>query len=58
MDFTYFVDNRSVNGKSEAPVRGKKAKGPHDKKECPSSEKICAVSKLICEDQWVKNIKQ
>lgn len=53
MDFTYFGDNRPVNGKSEAPVRGKKAKGPHDKKECPSSEKTCAVSKLIREDQWV-----
>eukprot|EP00073_Rattus_norvegicus_P041907 XP_008771577.1 PREDICTED: fibronectin type III domain containing protein 3C1-like isoform X1 [Rattus norvegicus] len=37
------LDNRSVNGKSEAPVRGKKAKGPHDKKECPSSEKTCAL---------------
>ncbi|XP_038955667.1 fibronectin type III domain containing protein 3C1 isoform X2 [Rattus norvegicus] len=39
------LDNRSVNGKSEAPVRGKKAKGPHDKKECPSSEKTCAIPK-------------
>ncbi|XP_034341676.1 fibronectin type III domain containing protein 3C1-like [Arvicanthis niloticus] len=37
-------DNHSANGKSEALVRGKKAKGPHhDRKECPSSEKKCAA---------------
>jgi hypothetical protein len=49
--FTCFVDNRSVNGKPEAHVRGKKAKGPHqDRKVHPSSEKKCAVSKLIPEE--------
>uniref|UniRef100_A0A0G2K0A1 Fibronectin type III domain containing protein 3C1-like n=2 Tax=Rattus norvegicus TaxID=10116 RepID=A0A0G2K0A1_RAT len=42
------LDNRSVNGKSEAPVRGKKAKGTHhDKKECPSSEKTCAAVNIV-----------
>nr|BAE26844.1 unnamed protein product [Mus musculus] len=37
-------DNHSVNGKPEAHVRGKKAKGPHqDRKVHPSSEKKCAA---------------
>ncbi|XP_052027392.1 fibronectin type III domain containing protein 3C1 [Apodemus sylvaticus] len=40
---TNLPDNRAVNVKPEALVRGKKAKGPHqDRKECPSSEKKCA----------------
>ena len=54
MHFAYFVDNRAVNVKPEALVRGKKAKGPHqDRKECPSSEKKCAVSKLVPEEPRV-----
>ena len=54
MHFTCFVDNHSVNGKLEAHVCDKKAKGPHqDRKAYPSSEKKCAVSKLIPEEPIV-----
>ncbi|XP_050997423.1 fibronectin type III domain containing protein 3C1-like [Acomys russatus] len=38
------VGNRSVNGNLETLVCGKKGNGSqHDKKECPSSEKKCAL---------------
>ncbi|XP_052026226.1 fibronectin type III domain containing protein 3C1-like [Apodemus sylvaticus] len=45
---TNLPDNRAVNVKPEALVRGKKAKGPHhDRKECPSSKKKCAAVNIV-----------
>ncbi|XP_055448329.1 fibronectin type III domain containing protein 3C1-like [Psammomys obesus] len=38
------LDKRSANGNLETPLRGKKSKGPrNDRKECPNSEKKCAL---------------
>ncbi|EDL14052.1 mCG140795, partial [Mus musculus] len=55
-------DNHSVNGKLEAHVCDKKAKGPHqDRKAYPSSEKKCAslfshARKWSMHGKWLKGI--